>query len=61
MINLTKILSDAKAELSKVIFPTRSQVKSAFFSVFIVVTSISLFLALVDLTISSVLSTVLGK
>jgi preprotein translocase subunit SecE len=61
MMNLTKILSDAKAELFRVIFPTQSQVKSAFFSVFIVVTSISLFLALIDLIISSVLSSLLGK
>jgi preprotein translocase subunit SecE len=61
MANLTKIFRDAKSELSKVIFPTKPQVKSAFFSVFIVVTFISLFLALVDLIMSSSLSAVLGN
>jgi preprotein translocase subunit SecE len=61
MANLTKIFRDAKLELSKVIFPTKPQIKSAFFSVFIVVTFISLFLALVDLTMSSSISAILGN
>ena len=51
---------DAKNELEKVIFPTQPQVKQAFFSVFIVVTFISLFLALVDFTMSSLLGAILG-
>ncbi len=53
-------LRDAKSELLKVIFPTKPQVKQAFFSVFLVVTFISLFLALVDFIMSSLLSVILG-
>ncbi len=53
-------LQNAKLELSKVIFPTKGQVKQAFFAVFLVVTVISIFLALVDLLMSSVLSAILG-
>ena len=53
-------LQNAKSELAKVIFPTKVQVKQAFFAVFLVVTVISLFLALVDLFMSTVLSVILG-
>jgi len=53
-------LQNAKSELAKVIFPTKGQVKQAFFAVFLVVTVISIFLALVDLFMSSVLSAILG-
>jgi len=53
-------LQNAKLELAKVIFPTKGQVKQAFFAVFLVVTVISVFLALVDLLMSSVLSAILG-
>ncbi len=53
-------LRNAKLELAKVIFPTKPQVKQAFFAVFLVVTVISIFLALVDLMMSSVLSAILG-
>jgi preprotein translocase subunit SecE len=49
-------ISVSKEEISKVIFPTKEQVKSAFLSVFIVVTVISLFLALIDLLMSTGLS-----
>jgi preprotein translocase subunit SecE len=52
-------IENAKAELGKVIFPTKEQVRNAFFSVFIVVTIISLFLALVDLIMSSILKGIL--
>jgi preprotein translocase subunit SecE len=47
-------------ELSKVIFPTKGQVKQAYVSVIIVVAIIASFLALVDLIMSSVMSAVLG-
>jgi len=60
MSNFTKLITDAKQEISKVIFPLKSQVKTAFISVVVVVTFISLFLALVDLIMSSTLSVVLG-
>ncbi|MDR0762755.1 MAG: preprotein translocase subunit SecE [Campylobacteraceae bacterium] len=52
-------IQNAKAELGKVIFPTKEQVRNAFFSVFIVVTIISLFLALVDFIMSSILKGIL--
>jgi len=52
-INLSKI------ELSKVIFPTKVQVRQAFFAVFLVVTVVSLFLALVDLIMSVSLSAII--
>ncbi len=53
-------VKNARIELSKVIFPTKQQVKQAFYAVFLVVTFISLFLALVDLIMSSTLSAILG-
>ena len=46
----------AKEELQKVIFPTKEQVKNAYIAVFIVVTIVALFLALVDGTMSFILS-----
>jgi preprotein translocase subunit SecE len=51
---------NSKLELSKVIFPTKPQVKQAFFAVFVVVTFVAVFLALVDLLMSSTLSAILG-
>jgi len=51
---------NSKLELSKVIFPTKPQVRQAFIAVVIVVTFVSLFLALVDLIMSSTLSAILG-
>jgi preprotein translocase subunit SecE len=50
----------SKEELLKVIFPTKEQVRSAFFAVFLVVTVISIFLALVDATMSFILSLIVG-
>ncbi|MDR1615184.1 MAG: preprotein translocase subunit SecE [Campylobacteraceae bacterium] len=52
-------VQNAKAELGKVIFPTKEQIRNAYFSVFIVVTVITLFLALVDLIMSSTLKVVI--
>ena len=60
MASFTKHIKNAKVELDKVIFPTSVQVRQAFISVVIVVTVISLFLALVDLVMSSTLSAILG-
>jgi len=59
-MNLGLHFRNARAELTKVIFPTKGQVKQAYISVMIVVTVISLFLALVDLVMSSFMSAVLG-
>ena len=59
-MNLSLHIRNARTELTKVIFPTKGQVKQAYISVMIVVTVISLFLALVDLGMSSLMSIVLG-
>lgn len=49
----------AKEELSKVIFPTKEQIRNALISVVIVVTVIALFLALADLILSASVSSIL--
>lgn len=51
---------NAKEELYKVIFPIKEQVRSAYLSVFIVVTVISLFLALIDAIMSVSLSAIIN-
>jgi len=50
----------SKDELFKVIFPIKEQVRSAYISVFVVVTVISLFLALIDALMSVGLSAVMN-
>ena len=60
MNGLSLMIKNARSELGKVIFPTKPQVKQAFISVVIVVTAISLFLALVDWMMSSAMSAILG-
>jgi preprotein translocase subunit SecE len=52
-------IRNSKSELGKVIFPTKEQVRNAFVSVFIVVTIVSLFLALIDVIMSFVVKGVL--
>jgi len=59
-MNLKKHIDNAKLELFKVIFPTKGQVKQAYISVIIVVSVIAAFLALVDLLMSSVMTSILG-
>ncbi|QOY54945.1 preprotein translocase subunit SecE [Candidatus Sulfurimonas marisnigri] len=59
-MNLNTHIKNARLELSKVIFPTKGQVKQAYISVVIVVTVIAAFLALVDLAMSSFMSAILG-
>ncbi len=59
-MNLGLHIRNARSELTKVIFPTKGQVKQAYISVLIVVTVIAAFLALVDLLMSSVMSALLG-
>ena len=59
-MNLNVHIKNAKSELSKVIFPTKGQVKQAYIAVVIVVSVIASFLALVDLIMSSVMSAILG-
>ncbi|MGE4295370.1 MAG: preprotein translocase subunit SecE [Campylobacterales bacterium] len=50
----------SRAELSKVIFPLKMQVKNAFIAVFAVVTVITLFLALIDLLMSFSISSIIN-
>lgn len=59
MEKLSKFIRHAREEIHKVIFPTKIQVRQAFLAVILVVTVISIFLALVDLIMSSIVSTVL--
>ncbi len=59
MEKLITYYNHSKVELSKVIFPIKEQIRNAFISVFVVVTVISLFLALIDLVMSSSLSVVM--
>ncbi len=59
-MELSKHIRNAKLELSKVIFPTKGQVKQAYIAVVIVVSAVAAFLALVDLLMSSIMSTILG-
>ncbi len=59
-MELSKHIRNAKLELSKVIFPTKGQVKQAYIAVIIVVSAVAAFLALVDLLMSSVVSAILG-
>ncbi|EHR6066833.1 preprotein translocase subunit SecE [Campylobacter jejuni] len=48
----------SKAELRKVIFPLKEQVRNVYITVFVVVAVISLFLALVDWFMSSIVSAI---
>jgi len=59
METLTKFLRSARVELDKVIFPTKIQVRQAFVAVVLVVTVISVFLALVDVLMSTIVSSTL--
>ncbi len=59
-MELSKHIRNAKLELSKVIFPTKGQVKQAYIAVVIVVSAVAAFLALVDLLMSSIMSVILG-
>ncbi|MFV0482309.1 MAG: preprotein translocase subunit SecE [Campylobacteraceae bacterium] len=60
MEKLVSYIKNSRAELGKVIFPTKIQIRTAFISVFIVVTIISIFLALVDLIMSNSLSVIMN-
>jgi len=59
MSKLLESINHAKSEINKVIFPTKDQVRNAFISVIIVVTVVSLFLALIDGIMSFSLSNIL--
>jgi len=59
MEKISTFISNARAEIHKVIFPTKVQVRQAFLAVILVVTVISIFLALVDWLMSSIVASVL--
>lgn len=48
MGTLVKYYKNVREELNKVIFPTKQQVRAAFISVAVVVSVVTLFLAIVD-------------
>jgi preprotein translocase subunit SecE len=58
-MELGKHIRNARIELDKVIFPTKVQVRQAFVAVLLVVTVISIFLALVDMLMSTIVSSTL--
>ena len=61
-MNVAKVIDfikSSKAELDKVIFPTKQQVKQAFIAVVIVVSVVAAYLALVDLLMSFIVSSFL--
>jgi len=58
MEKLIDYIRQSRAELTKVIFPTKEQVRNAFVSVIVVVTVVALFLALIDLIMSFTLSNI---
>ena len=60
MNKLKNYYSSVKLELSKVIFPIKEQIRTAYISVFIVVTVITLFLALIDGIMSISLSSIIN-
>ncbi|GAA8682152.1 preprotein translocase subunit SecE [Helicobacter pylori] len=49
----------AREELSKVIFPIKEQIRNALVSVLVVVSTITLFLALLDFSLGTFVSSVL--
>ena len=56
MGKIIDFIKSSKAELDKVIFPTKLQVKQAFIAVIIVVAVVAAYLALVDLLMSAIVS-----
>jgi len=60
MGKISTFIANARAELHKVIFPTKIQVRQAFIAVVLVVTVISIFLALVDLIMGAIVKSALG-
>ena len=59
MSKASNYFNSVKAELSKVIFPIKEQIRTAYISVFIVVTVIALYLAMIDGAMSFTLSSVI--
>ena len=60
MNKVSNYYNSVKLELGKVIFPIKEQIRTAYISVFIVVTVITLFLALIDGIMSLSLSSIIN-
>lgn len=60
MNKVSNYYNSVKLELGKVIFPIKEQIRTAYISVFIVVTVITLFLALIDGVMSISLSSIIN-
>lgn len=60
MSKVSNYYNSVKLELGKVIFPIKEQIRTAYISVFIVVTVITLFLALIDGVMSISLSSIIN-
>lgn len=58
-MNIISVFQNARAELRKVIFPVKDQIRNSFIAVFVVVTIVTIFLALVDLIMSLILDAVI--
>ena len=59
MSKASNYINNVKSELAKVIFPVKAQIKTAYISVFIVVTVISLYLVMIYGAMSFTLSSVI--
>jgi preprotein translocase subunit SecE len=59
MKKILHYISVAKTELHKVIFPIKEQIRNALISVVVVVSVVSLFLALVDFIMSLTVSKII--
>ena len=59
MSKVIDFIKSSKAELDKVIFPTKIQVRQAFIAVLIVVSVVAAYLALVDLLMSAIVGSAL--
>lgn len=59
MKRLTTAIRLAKDELDKVIFPIKEQIRSAHISILSVVTVVTLFLALVNVILDAIVSSIL--
>jgi preprotein translocase subunit SecE len=60
MNKISTYIRHSRDELSKVIFPIKEQIRSAFLSVFVVVTIVTIFLALIDSIMSFTLSSIMN-
>ncbi len=58
-MKVIEFIKSSKAELDKVIFPTKVQVKQAFIAVVIVVAVVAAYLALVDMLMHAIVTSAL--